>query len=119
MTIDTKNFEERLKAELATLEKELATVGRKNPDQSADWEGVEPEMNLDKTEDGENAEGMEEFEKNNALVEQLETRLEEVEEALHKIQSGNYGKCETCGEEIEMDRLEANPAAKTCKSHMK
>jgi RNA polymerase-binding transcription factor DksA len=32
--------------------------------------------------------------------------------------SGSYGKCEVCGKAIEADRLEANPAAPTCKEHM-
>ncbi len=118
MTTDTKHFEKLLTSELAALEKELATVGRKNPDAAGDWEAVEPDNGVDAADDGEIAEGIEEYENNSAILEQLETRLAEVEEALHKINEGGFGVCEVCGVEIEQDRLEANPAAKTCKSHM-
>jgi len=31
---------------------------------------------------------------------------------------GNYGICEVCKKKIEMDRLEVNPAARTCKERM-
>ena len=41
-----------------------------------------------------------------------------VDEALEKIEKGTYGICETGGEKIEEDRLEANPSARTCKAHM-
>ena len=37
---------------------------------------------------------------------------------LDKIKHGVYGKCQTCQEEIESERLEANPSARTCKKHM-
>jgi RNA polymerase-binding transcription factor DksA len=35
-----------------------------------------------------------------------------------QIEKGAYGTCKICGEKIEEDRLEANPAAQTCKLHM-
>ena len=31
---------------------------------------------------------------------------------------GTYGSCEISGEAIEVERLEANPAARTCKAHI-
>ena len=34
------------------------------------------------------------------------------------IAAGTYGTCEVSGEQIEEDRLEADPAARTCKAHM-
>jgi hypothetical protein len=37
---------------------------------------------------------------------------------IKKIDENKYGLCEVCGKEIENDRLEANPSAKTCKEHM-
>ena len=41
-------------------------------------------------------------------------RLEQVEDALERIEKGNYGKCEECGELIAAPRLEALPFAKFC-----
>ena len=61
---------------------------------------------------------MQEFENKNSEVEQLEVQLREVKGALEKIENGTYGKCEVCGEDIEVDRLTANPSAKTCTVHM-
>ncbi len=118
MTVDTKKFEKILKGEMTKLESELTTVGRKNPDQTSDWEATEGNVVTDTAEEGDVAEGIEEYEKNSAVLGQLEARLNEVKSALQKIEKGNYGVCEIGGEKIEEDRLEANPAAKTCKKHM-
>ena len=61
---------------------------------------------------------MEEYQNNKAILNQLETRLNEVKSALEKIENDKYGICEVSGVPIEIDRLEANPAARTCKAHM-
>jgi RNA polymerase-binding transcription factor DksA len=42
----------------------------------------------------------------------------EVNTALKQIEKGAYGTCVVCGAEIEKERLDANPAAQTCKLHM-
>ncbi|MBY0470205.1 TraR/DksA family transcriptional regulator [bacterium] len=39
-----------------------------------------------------------------------------IQEALRKIQDGTFGECETCGEEIELKRLEARPITTMCVS---
>ncbi len=64
------------------------------------------------------ADEIEEFDENIAIVNTLESRYKEVNGALERIEAGTYGVCTTCGEEIEADRLEANPSASTCKQHM-
>ena len=40
--------------------------------------------------------------------------LEEINEALKKIDEGRYGICEMCEEEIEEERLKLKPHAKYC-----
>ena len=65
-----------------------------------------------------NAEIIEEMHENNASLNELEGRLQNVLRALDKIAAGTYGTCEMSGHEIEADRLGANPAARTCKKHM-
>lgn len=40
--------------------------------------------------------------------------LRKIEKALHKIESGEYGICEECGEEIGERRLEARPVTDLC-----
>ena len=42
--------------------------------------------------------------------------LVQVDDALKRIDSGDYGMCERCGEPIEMGRLEALPYATLCLS---
>lgn len=118
MEIDTNHFKELLEKEKKTLESELLTVGRKNPSNKNDWEAVESDTNEGAAEEGDLAEGMEEFENNKAILSQLETSLNEVKSALEKMKTGKYGDCEVCQKQIEIDRLEANPAARTCKEHM-
>ena len=49
-----------------------------------------------------------------ALVEQLRTHYAEVTAALTRLENGTYGKCENCGNEIPIERLEAIPAASLC-----
>jgi DnaK suppressor protein len=42
--------------------------------------------------------------------------LKKVDEALRRIEDGNFGECEECGEDIEFRRLEARPTATHCVS---
>lgn len=40
--------------------------------------------------------------------------LRKVTEALKKIDDGTYGECDSCGEHIELRRLQARPTATLC-----
>lgn len=40
--------------------------------------------------------------------------MNKVEEALARIDEGEYGICDSCGEDIAVKRLEARPVAKFC-----
>lgn len=46
------------------------------------------------------------------LLEQVETELRDVEDALRRLEEGSYGRCEVCGQPIPDERLEANPTAR-------
>ena len=52
-----------------------------------------------------------------ALTANLKALLADVERAIAKIDDGNYGTCETCGEPIAPARLEAMPASRFCVEH--
>lgn len=118
------HFKEKLEDELKVVEEELKHIGQKNPDLKGnvtDWEGKPANFDVDAADESELADKMEEFEENTAVLKNLEVKFNEVKEALRKIEGGAshpYGVCEIGGELIEEDRLEANPAAKTCKAHM-
>src|SRR5690348_7870872 len=40
--------------------------------------------------------------------------LKKIDQALARIQEGIFGECESCGEDIEVRRLEARPTATLC-----
>lgn len=44
--------------------------------------------------------------------------LEEVDQALARIEDGSYGYCETCHDPIEPDRLERDPMLRFCLDHL-
>lgn len=50
-----------------------------------------------------------------AVGQDLKNRLAEVEIALGKMQSGGYGVCEKCGENIEKEILDIDPESRFCK----
>ncbi len=58
-----------------------------------------------------------EREKDFSLLEQLEAEIGDLDAALRKIDEGTYGICEVCSKEIEPERLEAIPGARTCIEH--
>jgi len=55
-----------------------------------------------------------EREKNLALLNTLERRLEQTVSALRAINKGLYGICERCGQPIDPARLEVKPDATLC-----
>lgn len=120
MTIDYAHFEDKLEREKKLLEMELIKVGRKNPDNPSDWEATPVLEDRDASQADENtvADSIEEYEDNVAILKTLEDRYNDIKSGLDKIKDGNYGLCQICGKEIETDRLEANPSARTCKEHM-
>jgi DnaK suppressor protein len=54
---------------------------------------------------------------NKVLASSLREQLDDVEEALAKLDAGTYGRCEVCGEAIGEARLEAMPATRFCIKH--
>ncbi len=55
-----------------------------------------------------------ELEKRLAVSKQSKDRLDEIEHALQKFEEGTYGLCDSCGNPIAPDRLEALPHASLC-----
>lgn len=117
-TQEISQYKKLLEIEKQQLESELSTVGRKNPSNNADWEPTPEKLDTDPADESEVADAIESYESNSAILKHLETRLLEVNAALDKITAGTYGICEISGEPIETERLDANPAARTCIGHM-
>jgi RNA polymerase-binding transcription factor DksA len=119
MTIDYEHFKEKLEREKEMVEKELKAVGRVNPDNPSDWQATPPaDRDISTADDNTAADAIEGYEGNLAIVNTLETRYNDIKSGLDKIKHGVYGICQVCKKEIESDRLEVNPSARTCKEHM-
>ncbi len=103
--MNTNEAKLKLEEELDTVAQELVELGHDDIDDTA-------------TEPDELADRMEEHGENLAEKAALKVRKNEIVAALARIDAGTYGFCEECGEKIEEDRLEANPAAATCTMHM-
>lgn len=52
--------------------------------------------------------------KEGIIANQQIAELEEIEDALKRIEKGTYGTCEMCDEKIALGRLKAKPFAKFC-----
>ena len=58
--------------------------------------------------------GIFEREKNLALLQALERKLESINHALRTLEKGTYGICERCGQKIDPARLKALPDTTLC-----
>jgi len=108
------DLETGLHAELAALLEELADHGKSTD--GDEWEGA-TESEGEEADPSDAADNLEELGTNVPLVSDLQKRQKAIKAALRKIKDGAYGTCDECGEDIDLDRLEANPAAATCIRH--
>jgi len=96
------------------LEEQLKTFAEKG--EGDNWKTQYPEM-TDTPED--KSDEVEEYENLLPVEYSLEEKLRDVNLALEKIEKGNYGKCDNCGNpdcqcEIPEERLIVLPEARTC-----
>jgi len=118
MSIDYEHFKKKLEAEKIQLEEELSEVAERNPDAPSDWIPKAKDRDVSQADDNTVADGIEDYDENVAILNTLETRYRDIISGLDKIKHGTFGICQECGKEISHERLEANPAARTCKEHM-
>lgn len=110
-------FKTALLNEKQSIEEELKDIALFNTDTNI-WEARPDQELMGESDENEAADRFEDFEERNGLVTTLQARLTDINDALTKMETGTYGVCEVSGEQIEKDRLEANPAARTCKAHI-
>ncbi len=116
-TKESDIFKQKLLAEKVELEGELTSIGEKSPSAKNGWEASTRDMEVDKADENEVADKLEEYEGNSNIVSRLDAQLTEVNAALDRIAKGTYGMCEKCGKPIEKERLEANPSARVSIKH--
>ena len=108
--VNTKEEDEKIKAEAKKVDKTVENVDSHNYDYKAEninnvnaqevLTGIQCEIN---------------YNKELTLDENTKYLLNQVEHALFLIKKKKYGICESCGESIPVARLEALPYSATCK----
>src|SRR3989338_6922604 len=100
-----------LEKEKETLLAELKTIATPDPKVKGDWDTLHTEMAGDEVASEQDPQGGEEAEEggedttNESIVQNLEVRLQEVNEGLEKIKEEDYGICEVCKKPIPLERL--------------
>ncbi len=115
---DTTKYKAALELDLAQIVADLKGLGIHNPQVGEDWIATpggdidtEPDANIA-------ADRAEDWAERRATTAALETRFNNINRALKKIEDGVFGICEISGAEIEEDRLAFHPSARTCKAHI-
>jgi RNA polymerase-binding transcription factor DksA len=115
--MNTDIYKVQLEKEQKLVEDELSSIA-KFDETTGEWEAAPEAQTMPEADENDLADRSEGFEERTSKAEVLKIRLQDIHDALEKIQEGSYGVCEVSGEPIEEDRLHANPAARTCKAHM-
>ncbi len=110
------NYENQLKLELSQLQTELATIAIFH-EATDDWEVRNDDSEHNSADDNMVADNVESSSEREATLGLLEARYRNIRLALSKMTAGTFGTCEVCNEPIEANRLDANPAARTCITH--
>jgi RNA polymerase-binding transcription factor DksA len=114
--MDTTPFKVRLEEHLARLTAELSAIASHDA-HTDDWEALPVGADQAEPDQNDEADVVEEWNERRAVVAALEMEYHDVKRALRKMSEGTYGICEVSGEPIEVERLEINPAARTCIAH--
>jgi len=110
-------LKQKLESEKASVEKELKKFAKEDTKLKGNWDTRFPKFNggeagsaaLEKA-----ADEVEEYATLLPIEYSLETKLNNINLALEKIEKGKYGICEKCGKEIETERLKIYPEARFC-----
>ncbi len=115
--LDKKKIKEKLENERDMLLGELADMGRLDPE-TGEWQATPEEISAPQADENDKADRFEDFEARSSMIKTLEPRLNLILKALKGLNRDSFGKCEVCKKDIEVARMEANPAARTCKKHL-
>lgn len=111
----TKEELEKLDKELEQEEKslihQLNQIANKNPLIRGDYQVRVPNYG---DEDDENTQESIDLDRNFALEQELESKLNSIRKTREKIKEGTYGQCDNCRVEIPVERLKAMPSATEC-----
>lgn len=110
-------YKKRLEKMRADITQELNAIGIHNPENPSDWIAKTERDDTDDADQNLAADMQELWDERDGLIADLEPRYNNIVAALARIDAGTFGVCEVGGEKIEAERLDANPAARTCIAH--
>jgi DnaK suppressor protein len=97
----------------AALEKERDSLERQLADLGAPISGADLDVDVDEG-FADSAHATAERSQLLSVIGRLQATYAEVTAALLRLDSGTYGKCERCGRDIPIERLQALPTARLC-----
>ena len=115
--LDKKKIKEQLENERDVLLTQMKDMGKLNTE-TGEWEAIPEEQIFPESDQNDMADRFEDFEARSSMMRTLEPRLSSILKALKSLNNDSFGKCKVCKKDIEIARLEANPAARTCKKHL-
>ena len=117
MPLDKKKIKENLEKERDLLVEEMKDMGKLDPETN-EWEATPDKREYQETDPNDMADRFEDFESKSSMIKVLEPKLNAILYALKNINKDSFGKCMICKKDIELARMNANPAARTCKKHL-
>jgi len=102
-TINRQTIRLKLEEQRELLETRLA--------KKRSLKGLEDVLNPDKTDLANTSQNNN---RETLLLDHTEQQLQDIEDALKRLEEGTYGKCTACGEVIQPARLEIIPTAALC-----
>lgn len=108
-----EELKNKLQQDKESIEKQLSKFAKKDKQVKDNYRTEFPDIG---TQADENAQEITEYEQNISLEHNFEDELKLINNALEKIEKGNYGSCEVCDEKIPYERLRVRPQAVMCVS---
>lgn len=110
-TEQIKTVKEQLLAEKEKIEKELSEIGTRDPKDPSNFNINVPEYG---TSEEDNATEVAAYTDNLSVEQSLEETLRDINNALERIDKGQYGVCKYCAKDIAEKRLLARPTSSSC-----
>ena len=108
---EIKQYKEQLETEKQKIQNELSGFGVAKSNDPNDFDSYIPSAGLSEED---NALEVAEYLNRLSAEALLESRLKEINEALDKVKTKKFGICEKCKKDIEIKKLDVNPAADFC-----
>jgi len=104
-------LKKKLEKDKGNMEKQLSKFAKEDKKVKGNYKAEFPKIG---SQIDENAQEIQEYEQNVSLEHNFETELKAINKALGKIEKGKFGICESCGKNINFERLKIRPQAAMC-----